>query len=290
MLKRLAVLVFVWSALGCAQSVEDSQAAKGDESPLIESGGKEDSFRKPTEIGPIELNQSALATLAPDAGYLTWTFSLYGDAKVTLSTDAPTGSRDEIDTVLYLYKKQSSGSWGSYIARNDDDTKRDSFWSTVSKNLGEGDYRVLVKGYSASDLGEFALLTSCDGSGCNVPFNPGCLFGDTFYDARMAMAASEPRRLKSDDTLTAIEQQQFIAAIRSSGRTEVTDLVGAFASVDQGELNIYTLTEQGGAGRAFVAFEYGLGDNSYGAIFAPTETTLAARIGDGDIYECAVMR
>lgn len=289
MLKRLLVSIMVLSALGCAQSVEES-AAKGDESPLIEAGGKEDSLRKPTALGPIELNQSALAALTPEAGYLAWTFSLYGDARVTLSTDAPTGSSEEVDTVLYLYKKQSSGAWGSYIARNDDDARRDTFWSTVSKNLGEGDYRVIVKGYSASDLGELALLTSCDGSGCDVPFNPGCLFGDTFYDARMAMAASAPRRLKSSDPLTAIEQQQFIAAIRSSGRDEVTDLAGAFASVDQGELNIYTLTEQGGVGRVFVAFEYGLGDNSYGAIFAPSETTLAARIGDGDIYECAVQR
>jgi hypothetical protein len=278
--------------VGCGEAVEDGAAVEKDaESPLYEqtAGGKDDSFRKPTELGAIELGQGAVASLTRQAGYLAWTFTLYGDATVSINTESPTNGPDEVDTVLYLYKQKSNGTWGSYIARNDD-ASRDTFWSALSRDLGEGTYRILVKGYSASDVGEFGLDTACEGAGCQPVINVGCAFGDTFRDARAAMAAGEPRRLTIADTLTALEQQQLIAAIRSSGRDEVMDVAAAFDALDAGELNIYTLTEQGGAGRVFHAFEYGLGDNSYGAIFAQGEVTLAARIGDGDIYDCAAQR
>lgn len=278
--------------VGCGEAVEDGAAVEKDaESPLFEqsAGGKDDSFRKPTEQGPIELGQGAVSALTRDAGYLAWTFVLHGDATVSINTESPTNGPDEVDTVLYLYKQRSNGTWGSYIARNDD-ASRDTFWSALTRDLGAGSYRILVKGYSASDVGEFGLDTACEGAGCQPAINVGCVFGDTFRDARDAMAAGEPRRLTAADTLTALEQQQLIASLQSSGYSEVVDVAAAFDAIDAGELNIYTLTEQGGAGRVFHAFEYGLGDNSYGAVFAEGEITLAARIGDGDIYDCAAQR
>jgi hypothetical protein len=59
----------------------------------------------------------------------------------------------------------------------------------------------------------------------------------------------------------------------------------AFAAVDQGEI-AFTELWDASARRAFSAYEYGAGDNSYGAIFVHGTTTLAASIGDGDLSGC----
>jgi hypothetical protein len=42
------------------------------------------------------------------------------------------------------------------------------------------------------------------------------------------------------------------------------------------------------SGREFVAYEYGAGDNSYGAFFARDALEVASQIHDGDLLECTV--
>ena len=80
------------------------------------------------------------------------------------------------------------------------------------------------------------------------------------------------------------QAEQIIEAVRQSSH-EPTTVEEAFAAVDQNEINLTELWDAS-ARRAFTAYEYGAGDNSYGAIFAQGTTTIAARIGDGDLYDC----
>lgn len=63
----------------------------------------------------------------------------------------------------------------------------------------------------------------------------------------------------------------------------------AFAAVDEQQVNQYGLRHRG-TGRRFTAYEYGAGDNSYGAVFTAATLGRAAAIHDGDIYACAVFR
>lgn len=57
--------------------------------------------------------------------------------------------------------------------------------------------------------------------------------------------------------------------------------------MDAGELRVVKFWEDSN-GRAYEAFEYGAGDNSFGAIFAMQNGALAARIIDGDIYDNSI--
>jgi hypothetical protein len=73
-----------------------------------------------------------------------------------------------------------------------------------------------------------------------------------------------------------------VRAVQESNAA-VSTVAGAFASVDQGEVNIVSLVHTA-SGRRFTAFEFGAGDNSYGAIFTDGTTQLTAAIHDGDLY------
>ena len=57
--------------------------------------------------------------------------------------------------------------------------------------------------------------------------------------------------------------------------------------VDQGEVNVTWFVETDSQ-RSFIAFEYGAGDNSYGAVYLRTDGSRAASIHDGDLYDCVV--
>jgi hypothetical protein len=63
----------------------------------------------------------------------------------------------------------------------------------------------------------------------------------------------------------------------------------ALAAVDEEEMNV-TYYNEPAARRTFIAFEYGAGDNSYGAVFEKQSGNRAAAIHDGDLYECDVQR
>lgn len=57
--------------------------------------------------------------------------------------------------------------------------------------------------------------------------------------------------------------------------------------VDQGEVNVTWMSEPAGR-RGFTAFEYGAGDNSYGAIFESISGEMVTNIHDGDLENCTV--
>jgi hypothetical protein len=262
---------------------DDTARDKGDESPLPSDADKADTQRKPTDLGAITSGKAVGAALSPTSRYLAWEFDVSAAADVSLDTSkAPAGA--SVDTVLYLYKQTAAGTWGSYIARNDDAAGSD--FSSIDKHVTAGRYRVLVKGYSTTTYGGFLLSYACSGAGCAAA--PTCAFGDTFHDIDPARFVIDgPTHLTRTSALSSLEAAQIVRAMHASTHTDVTTAAEAFDAADQGQIDAYQITDTVGV-RRFTAFEYGAGDNSYGAIFARGTTTVATEIHDGDLYGCKV--
>lgn len=267
------------------------EGGKGPEEELdgLEDG-KADSHRKPTDHGPIAFGQPAVSALTASERFHAWTFELSGDATLELTTSYAVLGQRRTDTVLYLYKEGPTG-WGAYIARNDDDGS--TTYSRLVRELGAGRYRALVKGHNADTRGKFKLTVGCTGDGC-APVDPdGCLFGETYGDLDGNSALQIINRnvitAANLDGLGPIDQQRLVRAVHESSHTDVTTPQEALARVDQGEVNITWISEPA-ARRMFVAFEYGAGDNSYGAIFDKHTDARATSIHDGDLYNCEVRR
>lgn len=252
--------------------------------------GKADSFAHPTDHGAIAFASQQQASLKGSAQYHTWTFSLSGDASIhTFTSRIPHEST--LDTVLYLYKKQTNGTWGAYIARNDD--AGTSRLSSITKSLGAGDYRVLVKGFDSTVKGPFGVEVDCTGAGCAAPST--CLFG-TFQDD--FLNGTNPNLIANKSTFTLAQyqalgaqpvmDQRIIAALHESAHTDVTTIAEAFDAADGNEIDIVRIYDLLGA-RAFIAIEYGAGDNPYGAIFTDgAAATEVASLHDSDIDDCTV--
>lgn len=276
-LAAVAATVLATVGAGCFEDAADK--GPEDEVPV---DGKLDSFQRPTDHGALALGATADSSLTATAKHHTWTFSLTGNAQVHLYTHPPLTSRAMVDTVLYLYQRGPSG-WGSYLARNDDDGG--NVFSSILRDLGPGDYRLLVKGYGATARGRFAITADCEGAGCSAA--PTCLFGATFGDLLAATATriTGDRELHAADPQSALDQQRIVLAVQQSAHTDVTTVEQAFAAVDQHVIRRVDLYDEAGA-RAFVAFEYGAGDNSYGAVFAYGAPTIVAKIHDGDLEAC----
>ena len=257
---------------------------KGPEEALF-AEGKDDSHRRPTEHGAMAFGSPVFSELTATARYHAWTFELSADAQVTLTTSYAVRGQRRTDTVLYLYKEGASG-WGSYIARNDD--YGTTTYSQLAKNHGAGRYRALVKGYSETTYGKFKLTAMCNGPGC---FDASCLFGQTYGDifASTSLTTSSTLKVTAANlgTLTAHDQQHVVDAVKQSSHTDVTTPLEALSRVDQQEINM-TLIFDGSGQRTFAAFEYGAGDNSYGAIFARQNREMVSRIHDGDLELCNV--
>lgn len=128
--------------------------------------GKADSFYRPTEHGGIAFGESPeWAEISAEERFHAWTFRVAGEATIEARTAGDEG--DEVDTVMYLYKRQEDGSWGRYVGKNDDADNSTSL-SAISHETDGGEFRVLIKGYGASDFGTFGLAVTCDGD-CEAP-------------------------------------------------------------------------------------------------------------------------
>jgi hypothetical protein len=247
---------------------------KGAETDALVSldDGKSDSLQAPTEHGELTFGTSDGSTLATSARFHSWTFTLSGPAQLHLATLRAAHSAT-VDTVLYLYKRGPS-SWGSYVARNDDASAA-TVLSAIDKKLEVGTYRVVVKGYGASDLGKFLVVANCSGIGCQPPAPaPSCLFGDSFNEIGTVngVQVSSRQKFTSPTGLLPVHELQIVKALHASTHTDVTTVAEAFAAADEGELNKVEIYDAAGA-RAFTAWEYGAGDNSYGAIFVAGSDT-----------------
>lgn len=258
---------------------------KGPEEELLDDG-KADSQRKPTDHGAIAFDAPQASALTQAERYHAWEFELSGSANVTMTTSYAVLGQRKTDTVLYLYKEGANG-FGAYIARNDDYDGK--VYSRIIRDLGAGRYRVLVKGLLATTMGKFKVTVGCSGAGC-APAN-SCLFGSTYGDipdqtALQTIATTKitPANL---DTLGPDLQHMLVVAVQQSAHTDVTTPQEALSRVDQQEIN-FTFLSEPLARRAFVAMEYGAGDNSYGGIFNRSTGELVSKIHDGDLEACTV--
>ncbi len=118
---------------------------------------------------------------------------------------------------------------------------------------------------------------------------PTCLFGEQFSDLRTnpALVIESEVWITSAAELAELEAAQLVLAVQQSSHTDVTTAAEALARVDQQEVRRMEIAQTDGA-RAFTVYEYGVGDNSYGAIFGAGTTELAASIHDGDLLGCNV--
>ncbi|MDX2090928.1 MAG: hypothetical protein SFX73_23920 [Kofleriaceae bacterium] len=170
-----SILVASLASAGCA-----SDADKGAEDDVL-TDGKDDSFYSPTDHGKLGFGVPSQAAVTDGEGFHSWTFELTANASVELLTVESTG---DLDTVMYLYKRASaSGSWGSYIKKNDD-ANSDTSDSKLKGTLGKGQYRVVIKGHKRVQRGSFALSGACTGDGCpaaEVCAEPADLPSSTSY-------------------------------------------------------------------------------------------------------------
>ncbi|MDX2089335.1 MAG: proprotein convertase P-domain-containing protein [Kofleriaceae bacterium] len=253
-----------------------------------EGDGKDDSQRRPTDHGDLAFATSAIETLSDTAKFHAWQFELSGDAEIDASTTYAVLGQRRVDTVLYLYK-EGPGGWGPYISRNDDDGA--SVYSRVKRTLGAGRYRVLVKGFASTTRGRFAVKVDCDGAGCAPAVTGGCLFGESYQDAFETAALTpldtQVLSLAHPERISPFDHDRIVRAVQQSSHADVTTWQDALGRVDGGEVNRTFFLEPDGR-RMFVAYEYGAGDNSYGAFFDHHSSALVASIRDADLEGCNV--
>lgn len=91
-------LIFIF-LLSC---VADTEAPKSAEDDSLSLDGKADSFYYPTSHGSITFGELESATISTDEKIHAWTFTVAGDAEITMRT----GEDSQVDTVLYYYKKE----------------------------------------------------------------------------------------------------------------------------------------------------------------------------------------
>lgn len=279
--RSLSALVIASSLVACA-----SDGGEAFELPETISDGAADSWGHPTKFGTLFQGVWQFGEIDPSRSmsYPAWSFALGGDAEVAIeSRQAPTDEPELERTAMYLYQQRDDGTWRR-IARSDA-----AGFGALTKSLGAGMYRVIVKGIATDDTGQFLLRLDCTGDGCAQ--GAQCLFGDTFWEIRDihegALIDYGKRVLTADSELPAPLQAQIIAAVRESSHDDVTTVAEAFERVDQNEINRFRFWDNL-AGRSIIALEYGAGDNSYGALFVEDTATVAAGIHDGDIANCQV--
>lgn len=130
-------------------------------------------------------------------------------------------------------------------------------------------------------------LPGCLDAAYDATLDGQCVFGDRYRDLfgpTGAVIVISRETLEDPSALDAEQGAQVLAAVRHA-YDDARDLADAFASVDEGRVNRVRLWD-GSRRRPYVAYEYGAGDNSYGLVFEGATTTVAAQIGDGDLYGC----
>ncbi|MBU6160999.1 MAG: proprotein convertase P-domain-containing protein [Myxococcales bacterium] len=115
-----------------------------------------------------------------------------------------------------------------------------------------------------------------------------CVFGPRWNTQDLEPAIREVYRRWFTDAAeyTDLDARQLVRAVQLAGSSEVTTLAGALGSIDSGEARKIVLWDAS-VRRTWVLWEFGRGDNSYGAWFAADDATAVARVADGDTYDCA---
>lgn len=74
---------------------------------------------------------------------MAWTFSLSADATISLATGRALANGRDLDTVMYQYQQNASGTWGRYIERNEDASSQDRCSAIRDTELGGGAFSEL---------------------------------------------------------------------------------------------------------------------------------------------------
>lgn len=175
----LLCVLFALLGFGCSNAPEGRGAEEE-----VPPDGKLDSFRAPTQHGHLVFGASESADLTEDARFHTWEFQLSDDARVKIDVDGhgPRGGR--VDTVAYLYKRGTNGTFGSYLHRADDAPAGED-GSVLEVDLERGTYRILAKAYAASARGTLAAELGCISGACDeasVEKVERCIFPAGFDD------------------------------------------------------------------------------------------------------------
>jgi len=115
-----------------------------------------------------------------------------------------------------------------------------------------------------------------------------CVFGARYRDVfgtDVPLVARWQRELRAGAALSELEAAQIVRAVRETAYSDVASVDAAFAAVDEGVVNQAALWDASNR-REYVVYEVGAGDNSFGAFFADGSVEPAARINDGDLYDC----
>jgi hypothetical protein len=221
----------------------------------------------------------ALQVSLPVDGRRRYTLELTGSAQVVLrATPGHAGARVR----LALDRAQGGALHRLASARGPEGRAVE-----LTRELGRGRYLVSVALVGGLP-GEVTVAAGCSGAGCPEE-ESRCLFGETFAerDALSRLELVDELRIRTESELGSdpVAAQQVIAALHTSSHTDVASLTEAFAAVDAGELRRVRFVERDG-GAHYVAWEYGAGDNSYGAFFADGSSRVLAAIHDGDVVEC----
>lgn len=133
-----------------------------------------------------------------------------------------------------------------------------------------------------------AALLLCPDGGMSEPRR--CLFGEVFADVRSnsALTITSERWIRDVDGIDALTGERIVRAVQQSSHSDVTTPEEALSLVDQAEVRVIAF-EEIASGRAFFAYEYGVGDNSYGAYFPSNSSEVLASIHDGDVLDCTVI-
>lgn len=251
--------------------------------------GKLDSFRNPTDHGTAKPGYTVLERLESGTGHNTvhvWQFEIIGPASLDLRTTMPPEG-DEVDTVLYLYKQQSDGSFGRYIARNDDENNDANVWSRILKDVDAGTYRVLVKGHDAEVQGSFLLNLGCTGEGCGSA--AVCLFGSWVNEIESHGLVQGPERDYGPEDARSIRgvlRQQILSLFGGAA----TDVPHAFELVGDDGFHVSELRDPAADTSYRMIWYMSYDDETNGGFFRNADDGVerVASLENSDVIDCTV--
>lgn len=157
-------------------------------------------------------------------------------------------------------------------------------FTAIEYGAGDNSYGAIFAGETST------MVTNIhDGDLENCTVVPSvCLLGSSYNDLRNspAFTRSDERIVTTASELSGLAAQQALAAIRVA-YTDATDLANGLTLIDAGGLHLATYTHTA-TGLTLSAFDYGAGDNAYGAVYNAGTLTPAATINDLDFYNCSV--
>ncbi len=135
-----------------------------------------------------------------------------------------------------------------------------------------------------------AQLPACRHALVGEALDAQCLFGAHYrsmFEGTTPLVIRWERTLEASDIggLTTLEATRILEAVKATAYDDVTSLEEAFEAVDEGIVHETALWDPSGR-RAFVAYEVGAGDNSFGAWFAGDQVVPSALNQDGDVMDC----